>query len=135
MIWLLLTGCIHTIEPLYPDVPPVAPDREEVPASVDDVPGVGFYLPGQVAPFTGPSCLALGRGQVLPENKAIEVYQRQRDLDFWRQYGIDRYQERQGYEASRQFLYSEAVKERRKNVLYCTGGFGAGAVFMFLVLM
>ena len=135
MIWLLLTGCMHTIEPLYPDAPPVAPAQEEVPKSVDDVPGIGFYLPGQVAPFVDAQCKAMGRAQVLPQSDSVLVIQQRRDRDFWRQYGMDRYQERQGYENSRQFLYSEAVKERRKNVLYCTGGFGAGAVFMFLVLM
>jgi len=133
MIWLLLTSCIHTIEPLYPDVPPVAPAREEVPPSVDDVPGVGFYLPGQVAPFTGPSCLALGRAQVIPENDAVQFIQQRRDLDFWRQYGMDRYQERQGYEASRQFLYSEAVVARRKMIWGTASGVGVGILVGLIV--
>jgi len=132
MIWLLLTGCIHTIEPLYPDAPPVAPAREEVPASLDDVPGTGFYLPGRPPPFIDDRCLATGRGQVLPENKAIEVFQQQRDLEFWRQYGMDRYQERQEYEASRQYLYSEAALMRRRMVWGTCAGVGTGILVGFL---
>ncbi|MFA5801233.1 MAG: hypothetical protein WC911_02020 [Thermoleophilia bacterium] len=134
MIWLLLTGCIHTIEPLYPDVPPVAPAREEVPASLDDVPGVGFYIPGKPAPFVDAQCRATGRGQVLPQSDSVLVIQQSRDLDFWRQYGMDRYQERQGYENSRQFLYSEAVVARRKMIWGTASDVGVGILVEFIIL-
>jgi hypothetical protein len=130
---LLAIGCAATLPPLYPSVAPVPPPQEAVPVSTDDVPGVGFYIPGRVAPFVDDQCRATGRGQVLPQSDSVRVIQLSRDLAWWQSYGMACYNERAGYETSRQNLYSEAVLMRRRMIWGTGAGVGVGLLLGFLV--
>lgn len=83
----LLAACGPKAPPasIYPlELPPLEPPAvaEVVPAQ-DEIPAVAPFLPGQRPPFTDAACLATGRGLVVPEAKAVELYQAAELGDWW----------------------------------------------------
>jgi len=114
LLLVLVFGCAGVQLP-----PPEPPGRVEVTAPADDLPGIASFIPGQRAPFVDASCIAIGRGQVLPESRAIEVLQNQRDLTWWRQYGATSY-------SSLASCSEERNAWKRRYWAGIAGGIGAG---------
>ena len=83
----LLAACGPKTPPasIYPSPIPEleAPELAEVTPSPDELPTVVAYLPGQPAPFTDAAGLVTRRGVVLPESRAVELYQAAELGDLW----------------------------------------------------
>lgn len=84
---LILAACAHKSPPpsVFPVEPPPLepPELAQVDPAPDELPAVVAYVPGERAPFTDSACLVQARGVVLPESKAVELYQAAELGDWW----------------------------------------------------
>jgi len=83
---LVLVSCAAKAPPatIWPSEPPPLepPTLAVVSPPADELTTVAPYLTGHRAPFTDDACQATGRGIVLPESKATELYQ-EAELGAW----------------------------------------------------
>lgn len=86
---LALVACGPKAPPrsLYPvELPPLEPPEvAEVAPAPDELPTVFPYVPGERPPFVTDACLVApgGRGLVLPQTKAVELYQVAELVPWW----------------------------------------------------
>lgn len=76
---LVLAACAPKGPPpsIFAGDPPTMapPEVATVEPAQDEAPAVAPYLPGQRPPYVSEACLVTSRGLVVPESKAVELYQ------------------------------------------------------------